>query len=172
MTTTSSAHPSKLGHIGGMIERVLSSQGKAKDRLKIVADIIDQEKRLHPGQQTVQIGLAPLEDHIDEMRKTLRFFRPVRFWVTVVAVAVILVIIGLFFKYPQLYVALYTPITGEPFTHIMRRIPAYYLLGLGVVLAALSLLPSRAYIRVIIISLVFISGFVGGHVFWGGGAGL
>jgi len=166
MATTSSAHPSKLGHIGEMIERVLGSRGKAKDRLKTVADIIDREKRLHPGQQTVQIGLAPLEDHIDEMQEALRFFKPARFWVTVGAVAVILVIIGLFFQYPQLYVALYTPITGEPFTHIMRRIPAYYLLGLGVVLAAVSLLPSRAYIRVIIISLVFISGFVGGHAFW------
>ena len=152
--------------VGRLLERAFVGQLRTRAKLEEIASIIEAEKEKQPAQDRVQLGIAQLQEFIHEMREALKFFKPKRFFYTLGVVVGILVFLGLFFVFPKWYEAVYLPIAGEPFTTVMRRIPAYYALVLVAVLAGLSVLPFRAYIRLIIIVVVFVAGFVGGHAFW------
>ena len=55
----------------------------------------------------------------------------------------------------------------EPWTHIMRDNPWIYWAGAGAILLVLfKLVPRQAVGRLYLIVLVFLVGFLGGHVFW------
>ena len=50
------------------------------------------------------------------------------------------------------YELLYSNTTGETFTHIMRRIPIYYVAGLSILCGVLATLEFHANIRLIIMA--------------------
>lgn len=89
-----------------------------------------------------------------------------RFVGTILGIVAVLAILAVFFLVDGAYQALYSNTTGEPFTHIMRRIPVYYVAGLGVFCALLARMPFTANRRLIIMAAMLIAGFVGGHAFW------
>ena len=98
---------------------------------------------------------------------TDQFFILGRFLPTLLAIALIVLIIGAFFVIEGLYEKIWSNTAGEPFTDIMRRIPGYYLIGVAGACILFAVLPHNASMRLIIIVAALIIGFVGGHVFWG-----
>jgi len=65
------------------------------------------------------------------------------------------------------YVVLWTNTTQRQFTDIMRETPwLYFVPAVGVIFVFGWQLPRRFWSRAIFTYIVFIIGFVGGHVFW------
>ena len=95
-----------------------------------------------------------------------KIFKPARFIHTVVFILVALVIVAGFFLVRGAYEFVYINTTGEPFTHIMRRTPIYYLAGVAILCGVLARLEFHANIRLIIMASMLGAGFVGGHVYW------
>ena len=67
----------------------------------------------------------------------------------------------------DVYETIYTAVPGEPWTHVMRAHPVLYL-ALVVPLGAVPyvLAPPQRWGRAFLTYVIFLIGFLGGHVFW------
>ena len=82
--------------------------------------------------------------------------------------AVILIVGGVFAGWlTNVYEWTWTQVGGEPWTHIMRRSPWIWPLGVLVLWLPLSRwLPLKLWIRWAYGVFLLLIGFVGGHVYW------
>ncbi len=159
---------------GTRIEDLLTGQLRVKRKLSELERTIGRAKGEIPdisASTPVSVSLTVEEwtQFTGELREAVnpKFFRLKSYLLTLASILAVFGILAIFFLVDGAYQGLYGNTTGEPFTHIMRRIPIYYMGGLAVVCVFGSLMPFRASVRFFIMALMFIAGFVGGHAFWG-----
>ena len=159
---------------GSRMEDLLTGQLRVKRKLSELERTIGRAKSEIPdiaASTPVAVSLTVEEwaQFTGELREAVRpkFFRLKSYFFTLVGVVVVFAVLSIFFLVDGAYQWVYSNTTGEPFTHIMRRIPIYYMGGLAVACVFGSLMPFRASVRLFIMALMFVAGFVGGHAFWG-----
>ena len=156
------------------IEDLLTGQLQVKRKLSELERTINQAENQIPDitdstPVPVSLTLQEWTQFTGELRQAVspKFFRLKSYLLTLTGILIVFGILALFFLVDGAYEWLYSNTTGEPFTHIMRRIPIYYMGGLAVACVFGSLMPFKASVRLFIMALMFIAGFVGGHAFWG-----
>ena len=160
--------------VGSRMEDLLTGQLRVKRKLAELERTIGRAKSEIPdiaASTTVAVSLTveAWTQFTGELREAVRpkFFRLKSYLLTLASILAVFGILAIFFLVDGAYEWLYSNTTGEPFTHIMRRVPIYYMGGLAVACVFGSLMPFRASVRLFIMALMFVAGFVGGHAFWG-----
>ena len=113
------------------IEDLLTGQLRVKRKLSELERTIREAKNKIPDivpSTPVSISLTVEEwtQFTGELREAVspKFFRPKGYLLTLAGILLVFGILAIFFLVEGAYQWLYSNTTGEPFTHIMRRIPS------------------------------------------------
>jgi len=92
-----------------------------------------------------------------------------RLALTLICITAAIIIIGVVFLVEGIYQQIWTSVSVEPFTYTMQRTPWLYVVPTGLLVTFLgTVLPFHYSARAIVIFVVYLLGFVGGHVLWCG----
>ena len=92
-----------------------------------------------------------------------------RLALTLLGISGAIIIIGVVFLVEGIYQQIWSSVSVEPFTFTMQRTPWLYVVPTRLLVTFLgTILPFHYAARAIVIFVVYLLGFIGGHVLWCG----